>query len=257
LDQFSQTPNQTPSEEPEQPTPEYIKSDLLPQNFKRSRAGYSTLFFLLVFWPILSVISVDDPAEMLKLLATSPIFLIYIPTMVIQWGIFGLIVLTLWREKTGLKGIGFTKIRLLHFVQAIAFILVSNVILAGLALLLKEFNLEVPVELELILPKTTVEKVLWVFLALTAGICEETAFRGYLLTRVRLYGKTKRWIIPVILASLSFGSGHAYQGMGGFILITIYGSMFALLYLYSGSLWPAVIAHFLQDALAPFIPFGT
>ncbi len=257
MDQFPKIPDQTPPGVPEQPTPKYMQSELLPQDFKRSRAGYFTLFFLLVFWPILSVISVDDPSEMLKLLATSPIFLIYIPTMVIQWGIFGLIFLTLWREKTGLKGIGFTKIRLLHFLQAIAFILVSNVILSGLALLLKEFNLEIPVELELILPKTTLQKVLWIFLALTAGVCEETAFRGYLLTRIRMYGRTKTWIFPVILASLSFGSGHAYQGMGGFILITIYGSMFALLYIYSGSLWPAIIAHFLQDALAPFIPFET
>ncbi len=75
------------------------------------------------------------------------------------------------------------------------------------------------------------------------------------MTRIRLYGKLKSWVVPVVLASLAFGSGHAYQGLGGLIMITVYGAMFAGLYLYSKSLWPPVIAHFFQDFSALFFPY--
>lgn len=237
--------------------PEDRENGILPDNFRKSRLGYFTLLFLLIFWPLMSIATVGDPAEMLKTLSLSPIYFIYIPTMAIQWFIFGLVYLTIWREGTGLKGIGLKRIRLIDFFWAIAFVLASNVILAGLAYLLQIFGLEIPLELELILPKTLTEKILWAFLAITAGFCEETIFRGYLITRLRLYTNTKSWILPVILASLSFGSGHAYQGWGGLILITTYGAMFALLYLHTGTLWPVVIAHFLQDFMAPYMPFGT
>lgn len=237
--------------------PEEPDDGIVTSNFRKSRLGYFTLFFLLIFWPLMSILTVGNPEDLLKTLSLSPIFLVYIPTMVIQWIIFGLVYLTLWREGTGLRGIGLKRIRSIDFFWAIAFVLASNVILAGVAYILKIFGLEIPLELELILPKTPAEKILWALLAITAGFCEETIFRGYLITRLKLYAKTKTWILPVILASLSFGSGHAYQGWGGLILITTYGAMFALLFLHTGTLWPVILAHFLQDFMAPYMPFDT
>ncbi len=223
--------------------------------FRKSRLSYLTLFFLLILWPALSLITTGDPAEALKILSVSPIFFIYLPTMVIQWMVFLLVFLTTIREGTGLAGIGFGKFRLLHLLWGIAFLLVSNLILSLISLLLTALNLTIPGELELILPKTGIERILWAFLAATAAICEESAFRGYLITRIKILSGLKSWIIPVILSSLAFGSGHAYQGVGGFILITIYGAMFALLFLKTKSLWPVVIAHFFQDFSALFFPF--
>jgi membrane protease YdiL (CAAX protease family) len=90
--------------------------------------------------------------------------------------------------------------------------------------------------------------------SLSAGICEETAFRGYLMSRIRFVGELKSWVLPVVLSSLAFGACHAYQGIPGLIVITVYGSMFAWLYLRTGSLWPCIIAHFFQDFSALFIP---
>lgn len=214
-----------------------------------------TLFFLLIFWPLSSIIFVTNPSEVLKALSVSPIFLVYLPTMVIQWLVFLLIFVTTYREQTGLRSIGFKRIRAIDFLWAIAFLLASNLILTLLSLLLKTVHLEIPGELELILPKTANERILWILLSITAGICEEAAFRGYLITRIKIFGRTKSWVLPVVLASLAFGSGHAYQGLGGFLLISIYGAMFALLFLRTGSLWPPIIAHFFQDFSAIFFPF--
>ncbi len=224
-------------------------------NFAKKKLSYFTLAFLLIVFPVLSMSLMGDPKEALELLADSPIALIYLPTMITHWLIFLLIFLTTRSENTGLAGLGFKRIRLLDVLWAVAFLLVSNLILSLLSLLLGKFGLGIPGEIELILPETATERIVWVFLSLTAGICEETAFRGYLLTRLKIFGRTKGWLIPIFVSSLVFGMGHTYQGTGGFILITIYGMMFGLLYIKTGSIWPCIIAHFFQDFSALFFPF--
>ena len=79
-------------------------------------------------------------------------------------------------------------------------------------------------------------------------------FRGYLMTRLRLLGKFGGWTIPTIVSAVAFGACHAYQGIPGFIVITCYGVLFALLYIRTGSIWPGILAHFLQDTGALFYP---
>lgn len=227
----------------------------LPSHFRISRLTYITLGFLLIIWPAASIIMVGNPAEALKTLALSPILLIYLPTIVTQWLLFLLIYLTTYREETGLRGIGFKPIRLLDFLYAVAFLLVSNLLLTLLSLLLAQIGLPFQGEIQFLLPKTGAERIFWIILSLTAGICEEVAFRGYLITRLRLLGKTKSWILPVFVASIIFGSGHSYQGLSGFILLSVYGAMFAALFIKTGSLWPCIIAHFFQDFSALFYPF--
>jgi len=204
---------------------------------------------------LLSIPFTGDPIEILELLATSPILLMYFPTIVTQWILFLLIYVTTYRERTGLKGIGFTRIKLIHLLWAIAFLLISNLLLSLLSLLLSRVDIAIPGELGLLLPKNAAERVVWVVLSITAGIVEETVFRGYLITRIRQFGRLKHWIIPVVVSSLVFGAGHAYQGIGGFIIISIYGAMYAVLFIRTGSLWPCIIAHFFQDFSALFYPY--
>ena len=67
-------------------------------------------------------------------------------------------------------------------------------------------------------------------------------------------GRFKSWVIPVAVSAATFGICHAYQGLPGFIVITIYGLMFSALYLWTGRLWPCIIAHFFQDFMALIIP---
>ena len=106
----------------------------------------------------------------------------------------------------------------------------------------------------MLIPEDWLGRVLWVMVSFTAGFCEETAFRGYLMTRLRVLGKLLNWVIPVIVSSVVFGACHAYQGLPGFILLTVYGVMFAFLYIRTESIWPCVIAHSLQDLGALFYP---
>jgi membrane protease YdiL (CAAX protease family) len=253
-DQIDKTPDEQETN-PDTPETVPLPSAISPDLFRKSRLTYLTLFFLIILWPVSSIVFVGDPAEALKKLSISLVYLVYLPTMVQQWLIFALIILATYRENMGLTGVGFQKIRLIDFLYALAFLLASNLLLSAFALLLKAINLEIPGELSLILPKNAGERILWAALSLTAGICEETAFRGYLMTRIKIIGRMKTWILPIIISSLAFGSGHAYQGIGGFIMLTLYGALFALLFIKSKSLWPCIIAHFFQDFSALFYPY--
>jgi membrane protease YdiL (CAAX protease family) len=222
-------------------------------NFRFSTLTWVSLFFLIILYPGLSV-GTGDPTEVLKNLNEGLRMILFVATIITQWCIFFLIWITTFREKTNLAGIGVKRLRLVDFAWAGAFLLVSNLFLTGLAWFLAQIGLPMPGEISLLIPTDTAGRVVWVAVSFTAGFCEETAFRGYLMTRLRLLGKLQNWVIPALVSSLVFGVCHAYQGMPGFIVISTYGFLFALLYIRTGTIWPCVIAHALQDLGALFFP---
>ncbi len=224
------------------------------ESFRKSALTWITLAFLVILYPIASIFPAEDPAKMLDGLNDTTRLVLFISTMIIQWCLFLLIFGAVTREKTDLAGIGFRKIRPVDFAWAAAFLAASNLILTGVALLLAEVGLPMPGEISLLFPQDTSGRIVWVFLSFTAGFCEEAAFRGYLMTRLRLIGNFQSWVMPTIISAVVFGACHAYQGLPGFILISIYGAMFSWLYIRTGSIWPPVIAHFFQDFGALFFP---
>ncbi len=186
---------------------------------------------------------------------TQPLLLIMlIATVILQWSIFAVNFSGTYVEKTGLRGVGLGEWRGIWLLYAVAFLLVANLLLSGVAWGLAQIGYPMPGELGLMIPEGAIGKVVWVVVAMTAGFCEEIAFRGYLMTRLRLVFKFKSWLIPTLVSALAFGICHTYQGLPGLVVISIYGLMFSLLYLRTGSLWPCIIAHFLQDAGALFFP---
>jgi len=175
-------------------------------------------------------------------------------TVLFLWTVFLINYASTYMEGTRLVGIGLVRLRSVDFAWAIAFLLAANLILSGLAWLLAQIGLPMPGEIGLLVPSALSGKLVWVLVSITAGFCEEIAFRGYLMTRLRLIGRFKSWTVPVIVSALAFGASHAYQGWPGFIIVTIYGAMFSLLYIRTGRLWPCIIAHFFQDFGALFYP---
>lgn len=224
------------------------------QNFRPTWMTWLTLFVLLIFYPGISVGFAEDPSVMLKNLNSGMLMVLLIVTIVFQWVIFAIMYGAIWTEGTGLRGIGFQRIRAIDFGWAVAFLLAANLILAGLAWLLAQIGLPMPGEIAMLIPQDWTGRIVWVLVSFTAGFCEETAFRGYLMTRLRLVGKTAGWLIPTLISAVAFGACHAYQGWPGFIVITVYGVLFSLLYIRTGRIWPCIIAHFFQDFSALFIP---
>jgi len=97
------------------------------------------------------------------------------------------------------------------------------------------------------LPHRGIELTLWIALSVTAGICEETIFRGYL--QRQFMALTKSAPAGILLSAAAFGAAHAYQGFRMVILISLYGAMFGILAYLRGSVRTGMIAHAWNDSL--------
>jgi membrane protease YdiL (CAAX protease family) len=97
------------------------------------------------------------------------------------------------------------------------------------------------------LPHRGIELTLWIALSVTAGICEETIFRGYL--QRQFIALTKSAPTGIVLSAATFGAAHAYQGFRMMVLIALYGAMFGILAYWRGSVRPGMIAHAWNDSL--------
>ena len=85
-----------------------------------------------------------------------------------------------------------------------------------------------------------------VLIAVFAGVGEELFFRGVLQ---RLFIKIfKNPWAGILVTAFIFSAIHLQ--FYGFIPRFILGILLGLLYWYSGSLWPSIIAHFVYDAFA-------
>lgn len=83
-------------------------------------------------------------------------------------------------------------------------------------------------------------------MAVVPAICEETLFRGGLqnfLTR-----SARNYWVGVVVVSLLFSVAHF--SFYGFLFRFFLGMVLGLIYQYTGRLWLAILAHFLNNALA-------
>jgi membrane protease YdiL (CAAX protease family) len=88
----------------------------------------------------------------------------------------------------------------------------------------------------------------FVFVAITAGICEEIIFRGFLLrTLVLGTGITP---LAVVLSAGAFGVVHAYQSGAGALRAALLGVLLTVPLLLDGSILSAIVAHTLLDLLS-------
>lgn len=96
-----------------------------------------------------------------------------------------------------------------------------------------------------LLPGSRAEWLRFVPLALTAGVCEELLFRGF-LTWVFAQVLPQYWQ-AALAQSLVFGLAHAYQGPRGVFLTFMVGTFLSGVVWVTGSLWPAMLVHALLD----------
>lgn len=95
-----------------------------------------------------------------------------------------------------------------------------------------------------LLPHSCAENRIFKGVAVTAGVCEEILFRGFLLWYFALWTGT---LGAALLSSIVFGLGHLYLGRAHVLKTAIAGLFFAFLVLVCGSLWPAILIHAAMD----------
>ncbi len=92
-----------------------------------------------------------------------------------------------------------------------------------------------------LLPVNPTERMVWIAVALTAGICEELLYRGWLLNLIgNALGSV--WA-GLLVSSIVFGLAHAYQGRNGIIGASVLGVLFGAVFVLSGTLILGQILH--------------
>lgn len=95
-----------------------------------------------------------------------------------------------------------------------------------------------------LMPQSDGEMRLFMALSVTAGICEEFLYRGYLIWYVAQFTGT---VVGALVASVIFGLAHLYQGPAGALRVAMLGAVFAALYLFTESLWVPMLLHVMVD----------
>ncbi len=238
-------------EEP-QPSVSETPPTVPPPRSQLNLISYLLIGLLAVIWPLASFYFLDDQTRMAEEI-TSPLLEVYLPTIVLQLAVLLVVLIALRSEPASLRSIGFANYDRWSFPIAVLFFVVANIVMWILQVLLLSHDPTTFANITSILPDSALDKGVWVLLCAVVAVSEEVTFRGYLLTRISSLAGGRLWA-GVIISTLAFASGHLYQGIGGFIVIFVYGMMFAALYLGTRSLWPGLIAHFLQDVIIIFLP---
>jgi len=104
-----------------------------------------------------------------------------------------------------------------------------------------------------LLPKSVVEILLWIATSMTAGICEEMAFRGYLQRQFHALTGNVAW--AVVLQALVFGIAHGYQGWRNVVVISVLGVLYGVLAAWRKNLRANMVAHAWADIWEGWLKF--
>jgi CAAX protease family protein len=104
-----------------------------------------------------------------------------------------------------------------------------------------------------LLPQGVPESVLWVFVAVTAGACEEIVFRGYL--QRQLAALTGSVTAGILLQAIAFGISHGYQGLAPTALTGSYGLVLGILAWWRGNIRASALAHAATDIVGGLTRF--
>lgn len=213
------------------------------------------LLFLLAGYPLVSVlfniINSGEPAEI-----ESRINQIYIPTMGIQLLILGAVWLGLWKSGGDFSEIGLGKrdISISNFISGLIFFAGAFALMIIIKSSIARSGYLPEKDIAYVLPVTPGEKTFWVFLSAGAALFEEICFRGFIITRLKKI--TGSYWIGALAGALAFSMGHLYQGLAGIFLTFVYGMLFAGLFVARKSVFPCIVAHFLQDIIVLIVIFN-
>lgn len=97
----------------------------------------------------------------------------------------------------------------------------------------------------LMVPRETGERRMWVGVSLTAGICEEVLYRGFLIWYSMMWLPA---VAAVLASAVIFGLAHVYLGWGAGVLRAAgAGVVFGAAYLLTGTLWVPIALHVALD----------
>ena len=104
-----------------------------------------------------------------------------------------------------------------------------------------------------LLPQSLLEVLIWIAASITAGVCEEMVFRGYL--QRQLHALTGSIPLAVVGQGLVFGLFHSYQGWKNVVVISVLGILYGVLAAWRGNLRANIISHAATDVWEGWLKF--
>jgi len=102
-------------------------------------------------------------------------------------------------------------------------------------------------KLVFLLPSTGEERRWWWLVCITAGICEELVYRGFLLHYLHVLPFHMSLTWALVAGSVIFGVGHLYQGVGGAVQTAVMGFVLGAVFLMTGNLLLPMVLHAVVD----------
>ena len=104
-----------------------------------------------------------------------------------------------------------------------------------------------------LLPKSPLEILIWIATSITAGVCEEMVFRGYLQRQFNaLSGNVA---VGLLAQGLVFGLFHSYQGWKNVVVISVLGVLYGAMAAWRGNLRVNIVAHAWSDIWEGWLKF--
>lgn len=178
----------------------------------------------------------------------------YSRTILSEWLGFAFVILGVWLAGSSFSSVLGQRWRSARdffrdFGIGVAFSVLSTILLSGIADHLSGPDPDRTIRF--LMPHGRVEMMMWIALSITAGICEETIYRGYLQRQFIAF--TRNVPAGIIISGLAFGLAHSYQGVAKASVIGVEGILLGALAHWRQSVHPGMIAHAWKDAWAPIL----
>lgn len=105
-----------------------------------------------------------------------------------------------------------------------------------------------------LLPHKLPEILAWIAVSITAGVCEELIYRGYL--QQQLHALSRSLPVAILLQGLVFGLVHCYQGWKSTIVVCVIGILLGALAAWRKNLRANVIVHTWVDIWEGWLKFA-
>jgi membrane protease YdiL (CAAX protease family) len=178
----------------------------------------------------------------------------YVRTIITEWLLLAFVVGGVWLAKAPLTTVIGQRWQSARDVFrdigiGVVFIIVQQLVLSVLTGHLHSAEAERAIQF--LLPHGRREMALWLALSISAGICEEAIFRGYLQRQFSAF--TQNIPAGILLSAALFGAAHGYQGSRQAVVIALDGALLGALAYWCRNVRPGMIGHAFKDAVAPLL----
>ncbi|MFZ0636357.1 MAG: type II CAAX endopeptidase family protein [Candidatus Acidiferrales bacterium] len=100
-----------------------------------------------------------------------------------------------------------------------------------------------------LMPQNSTERLAFFALVSTVAVCEEIIYRGFIQ---RFFQNLSHGyaLVGLVASAVFFSVAHLYQGRRGLVVTFFVGVVFSAIRIWTGSLAPTIVAHFVADLAA-------